>query len=44
MINIHRTEKRMLLLQRVIHAGKSRLCTATESHRRSVVHRIEMHI
>jgi hypothetical protein len=44
MINICRTKKRRSLLQRVIHAGKSRLCTVVESHRRSIAHRKKMHI
>jgi hypothetical protein len=42
MINIRRTEKRWLLLLRVIHAGRSMLCAGAEAHRRGVVHRREM--
>jgi hypothetical protein len=42
MINIHRTEKRQLLLLSVIHASRSRLCVVAEMHRRGIVHRMDM--
>jgi hypothetical protein len=42
MINIHRTEKRWLLMLRVIHVGRSMLCAGAEVHRRGVAHRMEM--
>jgi hypothetical protein len=42
MINIRRTEKRWLLLLRVIHAGRSMLCAAAEMHRRGIAHRMEI--
>jgi hypothetical protein len=38
MINMCRTEKRWLLLLRVIHVGRSMLCARDEMHRRGVVH------
>jgi hypothetical protein len=34
MINIRRTEKRMLLLLSVIYAGRSTLCVVAETHRK----------
>jgi len=43
-INLCITEKRRLLLLRVIHAGKRRLCAEAEGERRGIVHRIEMNI
>jgi hypothetical protein len=42
MINMHRTEKRWLLLLSVIHASRSRLCAAAEMHRRVIAHRMDM--
>jgi hypothetical protein len=42
MINICRTKKIWLLLLRVIHAGRSMLCTTAETHRRGIAHRMDM--
>jgi hypothetical protein len=38
MINMRRTEKRLLLLLRVIHAGRSMLCARAETNRRGIAH------
>jgi hypothetical protein len=42
MINMHRTEKRGLLLLSVIHVSRSRLCATTEMHKRGIAHRMDM--
>ena len=42
MINIRRTEKRGLLMLRVIHAIRSMLCAAAEMHRRGIAHKMDM--
>jgi hypothetical protein len=38
MINMRRTEKRWLLLWRVIDAGRGMLCARAETHKRGVAH------
>jgi hypothetical protein len=38
MINMHRTEKRWLLLFRFIHVGIRMLCARDKMHRRGVAH------
>jgi hypothetical protein len=42
MINMHKTEKIWLLLLSVIHASRSRLCAATDMHKRGIAHRMDI--